>query len=72
MPDLNLSEEQLEAVAQVAETANNLLGSLALPLPVHIHLSGVRSGIEGMRDELRRIVVELKGEDPWAGHPGWR
>jgi hypothetical protein len=50
---MNISEEQIERFAQVAEKANNLLGSLALPLPPHIHLSGCRSNIEEMRDELR-------------------
>jgi hypothetical protein len=69
---MNIDEEQIERVAQVAEQANNLLGSLALPLPAHIHVSGCRSNIEEMRDKLRRIVVELKGEDPWEGHPGWK
>jgi archaellum component FlaC len=69
---MEITDEQLEAVAQVAEKANNLLGSLALPLPAHIHLQGLGPNIQEMRDELRRLVVEVKGEDPWEGHPGWR
>jgi hypothetical protein len=69
---MEINDEQLERFAQVAETANNLLGALALPLPAQIHLQGLRPNIQEMRDELRRIVVELKGEDPWAGHPGWQ
>lgn len=69
---MEITEEQLERFAQVAEQANNLLGALALPLPAHIHLQGLGPNIEEMRDELRRVVVEVKGEDPWAGHPGWK
>lgn len=62
---------EVERIARVAETANNLLGALQLRLPPERHVEGCRSGVEGMRDELRRIVIELKGSDPWAGHPGW-
>lgn len=69
---MDITDEQLERFAQVAETCNNLLGSLALPLPAQTHVEGCRGAIQEMRDELRRIVVEVKGEDPWAGHPGWR
>ncbi|HEX3560386.1 MAG TPA: hypothetical protein VHU19_14355 [Pyrinomonadaceae bacterium] len=64
---MNLTEEQLERIAEVAQTANNLLGALELPLPAHLHLEGCRGNIQDMRDELRKIVVELKGEDPWEG-----
>lgn len=61
----------IEGVARVAERCNNLLGSLALPLPPRTHVDGLRPNIQEMRDELRRIVVGVKGEDPWEGHPGW-
>ena len=69
---MEITDEQVERVAKAAEKANNLLGALQLPLPPHTHIEGCRSNIQDVRDELRKIVVEVKGEDPWEGHPGWQ
>lgn len=67
----DITEEQIEGFALVAQTINNLLGALELRLPAETHIQHLRPNLKDVRDELRRLVVEVKGEDPWEGHPAW-
>lgn len=66
-----ITAEQLEGFALVAQKVNNLLGTLELRLPAETHVRELKPNLKEVRDELRRLVVEVKGEDPWEGNPSW-
>lgn len=50
---------------QVADTVDNLISALTLPLPDKLHLQALRESLPSVRDRLRAIYVEQTGENPW-------
>jgi hypothetical protein len=64
-----ITEEQLEEIGQLSDTADNLLGASELPLPPQMHIEGMRGGLTDIRNDLRRIYRAISGDDPWEHHP---
>jgi len=50
---------------KVADTVDNLLHAMTLPLPDKLHLQALREALPSVRDRLRVIYVEQTGDDPW-------
>ena len=60
-----MSAEQMERLAEVAETLDNLIGALQLPLPPAMHVDQLKVHLPELRDKLRAVYVAETGENPW-------
>jgi hypothetical protein len=69
MKDTSITGEQLERLGQLADTANNLHGALQLPMPPQFHVEQMKGQLLDLRNDLRDLVREVGGEDPWEGQP---
>lgn len=65
----HITDEQLEQIGLLADKANNFTGAAQLPLPPHIHVEQLSSGMASLRDELRAVYRAVSGDDPWENHP---
>lgn len=54
-----------ERVAEVADTLDNLVGALQLPLPATMHVDQMKNHLPELRDKLRAVYIDLTGYDPW-------
>lgn len=69
MKDSPISGDQLESLGKLADKVNNLHGALQLPMPPQFHVEQMQRELPELRDELRSLVREVSGEDPWEGQP---
>lgn len=63
MPEI--SNDQLNAIGEQADTIDNLISALMMPFADSTHLAGIRGSLPGISKELKRVVVEVSGENPW-------
>lgn len=58
--------ESMEMLGMQADTLENLLGAMKLPLPAQMHLDMLRPALEGVMQKLREVYVLETGDNPWA------
>jgi hypothetical protein len=64
---MTVSEEQLETIGRLVDKCEHLLGAAELPLPPHIHISGMTAGLQQCRDSLKELFFEMGGDkDTWG------
>lgn len=63
---MNISQEQLDELAELAEQAGNLIAASRLRVSPAIHIEGMRGGLESIEAALRKLYVEISGENPWV------
>lgn len=66
-----MNAAQLEALGQIVESAANYEALTMLPMPTEVHFGALLDGMRKLRDEARRLYVEVSGDDPWDGHPSF-
>jgi hypothetical protein len=59
---ITILEEHLDRIGAIADTCENLLAAAGLPLPAHIHMQGIKGGLEKIRDEANAIYYALGGK----------
>lgn len=62
---MNITQEQLEKLGNLADQANNLAAASQLPLPATMHVEQLRNGLVSIDLALRGLYVEISGENPW-------
>jgi len=67
---MEISYEQLDRIGQLADKADNFLqyahGPFANAVPAATRFDALRTGLTELRDQLKAVVVEVGGEDPWG------
>jgi hypothetical protein len=66
---MNITNEQLDRLGRLVDQAENHLAVSSLPMNPQIHIEGMRSGFVEIRDTIRKLIIEISGQDPWAGRP---
>ena len=57
-----------EQIGRLADTADNYLATLELPMTDAMKLDSLKTGMQELLESLREIYVEMTGENPWAWH----
>lgn len=65
---IEVTEDQIEQIGQLAETADNLVAASLLPMPATFHLPQLQAGLRSLVKDLRALVVALGG-DEWEMPP---
>ena len=65
---MELDEAKLERIGLLVDDCDNMLSSLKIPLPLDMHIEGMASGIESIRDKLLEFYLATGGEDVWDFH----
>lgn len=60
-----MTPQHIEEIGLVADSINNLLGALALPLPPQMHIEGLKPNLFSLMERLREVYVAEAGENPW-------
>lgn len=59
------TRENMEALGEQADTLDNLLSAMQLPLPPQMHLDALRPSLLQVMEKLREIYVAETGYNPW-------
>lgn len=60
-----IAHDDIEQIGILSDKADNLIGASNLPVSDRIHIEGMRGGLEDLRDDLRKIYLQVTGENPW-------
>ena len=60
-----MTKERAEQLGQLADKIDNLVSAMELPFPVNIHLNALKGSLPEISDELKKIVKDETGENPW-------
>lgn len=58
-------EELLDSLGRLVDTCENLMQSLTMQLPAHIHIQALRETMPEIRDTVKQAYFDLGGEDVW-------
>lgn len=58
-------EQQLDQLAEVISTLDNLIAAMTLKMPADIHLHCLKESLPDVRQQLMTTYIELGGADHW-------
>lgn len=58
-------EQQLDQLAEVISTLDNLIAAMTLKMPADIHLRCLKESLPDVRQQLMTTYIELGGFDHW-------
>lgn len=58
--------DELEQIGRISDTADNLSHAAKLPLGAELHVKYLTDGLVRIRDDLRKLYVELANDNPWT------
>lgn len=59
-------QTNIEKIGKLADTVDNLLAAMSLPVSPKIHLDGLRDNLARLSLELKEIYQNVTGHDPWS------
>jgi hypothetical protein len=60
-----MKQENAEDLGKAADTVDNLIHAMMLPMPSAVHLQALKESLPALRDRLRAIYIAETGENPW-------
>lgn len=66
---MNITPDQLDELGRLADMANNLAAASQLPVAPAIHITCMRQGLIDIDKALKKMCVEISGDDPWEDMP---
>jgi hypothetical protein len=58
--------ENMERLGMAADTLDNLLHALNLPLPPAMHVAQLKAALPDLVKALREVYVAETGDNPWS------
>lgn len=56
---------QLEAIGALSDAADSYAHAANLTVPAEMHVRNLQTGMERLREDLRKLYVEISGKNPW-------
>ena len=66
---IKITADQLDSLGKISDTADNFSHASQLHLPAALHAELLSKGMVNIRDQIRKLYVEVSGENPWADEP---
>jgi len=63
---MNITEDQLEDLARLADTADNYHAAAGMQLPESMHIDCLRTGMAAISEQLKAIYSSVTGVNPWS------
>lgn len=60
-----LTEDLERRLGAIVDRAENALHGMKMPVNPTIHLQGLEGILREIRDDARKVYVEIEGNDPW-------
>lgn len=61
-----IMEEKHETLGHIIDSLDNLAHALTMPIPDSMHVECLRQSLPEKVLELKKIFVEITGENPWT------
>jgi hypothetical protein len=61
--------EAIEKLGEAADTVDNLIGALQLPLDPRMHVEQLKLALPKLSATLKAVYVAQTGDNPWSTHP---
>jgi septation ring formation regulator EzrA len=58
-------EEHMEELGQIVDRIDNLLAAAKMPIPPQMKLECTLTSLRKISEELKIIVIDVTGENPW-------
>jgi hypothetical protein len=58
-------EEKFETLGQLIDSIDNLAHALTIPMPAQFHVDSLKSLLPEKVAELKKVYIEITGENPW-------
>jgi hypothetical protein len=65
MNEYLITIEQLEVIGEMVDKASNLAAASKMKVSPHIHIEGMRGGLEDIEKVLRELYIAVSGDNPW-------
>lgn len=62
-----MNEELAEKIGFLADRVDNLVAALTIPMPADFHIKALKESLPEIAKELKQIVIQETGENPWEG-----
>lgn len=66
---IKITVEQLDCLGKISDSADNFHHASQLNLKAALHAEQLSKGMLNIRDQIRKLYVEVSGENPWADEP---
>jgi hypothetical protein len=60
-----VDDEQLNALGEIADEIDNLVGALQIGMPPAFHIQQLQRLLPEVSQKIKALVVEIGGENPW-------
>lgn len=65
MQQKNISEENLNKIAEISDSIDNLVHAMNIPMPDEFHLKALKSSLPEKVKELQQVYIDIASENPW-------
>lgn len=66
---MQITDDQLEEFGQMADTCDNLIGALEMPLPPAMQIEQTKLALQKLSAQIKALVVAIGGDNPWEEAP---
>jgi hypothetical protein len=63
---MNITDDWLEELGQLADELDNLVGAMELPMPAAFHVEQLKKLLPKVSTKIKALVVAIGGDDPWS------
>lgn len=62
---MKINHDQLDEIGKLADSIENIIFSMTMPLDDELHLTAIREILPEWRDKIKAFYKEVSGENPW-------
>jgi len=60
-----MNDEQLDELGKIADSIDNIICALEMPLPDKLHLAMVKTKLKEWSKDIKSLYTAISGDNPW-------